>query len=494
MDAHEKRVAKVVERIRQLYDRKEPFRIYHGSTNNTHTSSRHRDRLVDTSGLSHILEIDAQAKTVLVEPNVAMDHLVEATLRHGLIPPVIMEFPAITCGGGHAGQAGESSSFRHGLFDKTVVWLEMVLADGNVVAASGSVNSDLFHGAAGSFGTLGVTTLLKVRLIEARTYVELKYHPVASISQGVRLIEDFTEDPSIDYIDGIMYSLSSGVVCTGHLTDVAKPKVQRFTRATDPWFYLHAKAFVSGSTDTTAVESIPITDYLFRYDRGTFWTGRYAFQYFITPFNRLTRWALDRFMHTRVMYHGLHQSGLAEQYLIQDVSVPYHAVDEFMEYLDTSFGHYPIWFVPLRQNVELEEASRGLLLEDVETRSPDKLINFGVWGPASSDRPTFVKQNCELEMKVHALNGRKWLYAHTFYTESQFWSLYDRQFHDALRRKYNASHLPTVYDKVSVKPELRSDAITQQSWKARIWDLWPLQGLYGVCMVLIGGDYLLLGK
>ena len=471
--------------------------MYHGSTNNTHTSSRHRDQLVDTSKLSHILEIDAQAKTALVEPNVAMDHLVEATLRHGLIPPVIMEFPGITVGGGFAGQAGESSSFRYGLFDKTIIWLEMVLADGNIVAASSSVNSDLFHGAAASFGTLGVTTLLKVELIEAKTYVELKYHPVASMSQGVRLFEDFTQDPSVDYIDGIMYSLTSGVVCTGRLTDVAKPRVQLFTRATDPWFYLHAKAFVSEGADTTVVESIPITDYLFRYDRGTFWTGKYAFQYFVTPFNRLTRWVLDKFMHTRIMYHALHQSGLAEQYMIQDVSVPYHAADEFMNYLDQSFGHYPIWIVPLQQSVKSEESPRGLLVENPKTKSPDKMINFGVWGPASSHRPTFARQNRELEVKVHALNGRKWLYAHTFYTEEQFWSLYDRKFHDALRHKYNASHLPTVYDKVRARADLRGDAITP-SWTAWFWtvfwSIWPLSGLYGVYTVLLGGDYLLSGK
>lgn len=497
MADHKGRVNIIAQSVRRFYDRKEPFRIYHGSTNNTHSSSRRRDQLVDTSKLNHILQIDVQAKEALVEPNVPMDDLVEATLRHGLVPPVIMEFPGITVGGGFAGQAGESSSFRYGLFDKTITWLEIVLANGEVVTATKSLNSDLFSSAAASFGTLGVTTLLKIELIKAKPYVELKYHLVASMLQGVQMFESLTEDASVDYVDGIMYSSTSGVVCSGRLTDVAKPRVQRFTRATNPWFYLHAKAFVSQSTNTTVVESIPITDYLFRYDRGTFWTGRYAFHYFVTPFNRLTRWALDKFMHTRVMYHALHQSGLANQYMIQDVSVPYHAASEFMDYLDQSFGHYPIWIVPLSQSGKSAESGRGLLVENPDTESPDKMINFGVWGPGSSDRATFVKQNRELEDKVQALNGRKWLYAHTFYTEEQFWSMFDRERHDKLRNKYHASYLPTVYDKVKAKIELKEDLLTL-SWTVWLltlfWSVWPFTGLYGVYKVLAGGEYLLPGK
>jgi len=59
--------------------------------------------MVDTSGFSHVLKIDREKKTVLVEPNVPMDVLVEETLKLGLLPPVVMEFPGITVGGGFAG-------------------------------------------------------------------------------------------------------------------------------------------------------------------------------------------------------------------------------------------------------------------------------------------------------------------------------------------------------------------------------------------------------
>ncbi|CZT46582.1 uncharacterized protein RSE6_07029 [Rhynchosporium secalis] len=123
-----------------------------------------------------------------------------------------MEFPGISVGGGFAGTAGESSSFRYGFFDRTINWIEMVLANGEIVKASSTSKSDLFYGAASSFGTLGVI---------AEAQVE---------------IEKATEDTSTHYLDGIMYSKDNGVICVGRLTnDVpADTPVQGFTRPTDP--------------------------------------------------------------------------------------------------------------------------------------------------------------------------------------------------------------------------------------------------------------------
>jgi delta24-sterol reductase len=121
MDAHDQAVAAIASSVRKFNDRKEPFRIYHGSTNSTRQSQYRRNRMVDTSAMSRVLKIDTERETALVEPNVPMDRLVEATLQHGLIPPVVMEFPGITVGGVFAGTSGESSSFRYSSFDRSTV-------------------------------------------------------------------------------------------------------------------------------------------------------------------------------------------------------------------------------------------------------------------------------------------------------------------------------------------------------------------------------------
>ena len=492
MESHNETVANIAAQARQFYQRKVPFRLYHGSTNSTRPSRRRRDQLIDTSKLDRVLKVDTQARTVLVEPNVPMDILVETTVRHGLVPPVVMEFPGITVGGGFAGQAGESSSFRHGLFDRTVIWLEIVLADGEIATASKDDKAELFYSAAASFGTLGITTLLKIQLVEAKPYVELEYLPVCSMREAVQLFEDLTQDTTIDYIDAIMLSADSGIICSGRLTDASNFRIQRFTRPTDNWFYHHVKKIANGPIEKPVVETIPLQDYLFRYDRGAFWTGLYAFKYFITPCNRFTRWALDYFMHTRVMYHALHTSGLAAQYVVQDVAVPYHAADDFMQFLDKSFGYYPIWLTPVDQaGRNSKDAPRGLLVETAESKTPDKMINFGVWGPGSTKRSQFQQDNRSLEQKVQSLNGRKWLYGRVYYTADEFWTIYDRRAYDDMRAKHNADRLANVYEKVKVDIEAEEKARNEHRVAAMLSSIWPLRGLYGVYTILRGGDYLL---
>ncbi|PBP28549.1 FAD binding domain protein [Diplocarpon rosae] len=495
MDNHDKAVAHIAAAVSGFHARKEAFRIYHGSTNSTRKSQYQRDRMVDTSGLTNVLKVDTKSMTALVEPNVPMDALVEATLQHGLLPPVVMEFPGITVGGGFAGTAGESSSFRYGFFDRTINWIEMVLANGETVKASATENSDLFYGAASSFGTLGVTTLLEIQLVVAKTYVELTYYPVSSISEAQTEITKATKDTSNDFLDGIMYSKGYGVICVGRLTNNVPTgiKTQGFTRPTDPWFYIHVERLMKSRT-TPITEAIPIVDYLFRYDRGGFWVAKYAYKYFITPFNRITRFMLDYFMHTRVMYHALHQSGLSSFYIIQDVAIPYTEAESFMSYLDSNFKHYPIWLCPLKQSGNQIASTHSLQVLKTNQQRPEMMLNFGVWGPGPAQRDDFIKWNRAFEKKVDALGGQKWLYAHTYYTEQEFDEIYNRERYDALREKYHASYLPSVYDKVKVDVQ-RERSLREETWVARLvalfWSVWPLMGLYGVYKAMMGGDYLL---
>lgn len=141
---HKEQVSTISKQIAQFNASDTPFRIFHGNTNSTRPSVRTKTGSVDISSLNNVLSVNTSTRRCLVEPNVPMDALVAATLPHGLVPPVVPEFPGITVGGAVAGTAGESSSFRHGFFDKSIAWAEVILADGEVVVASKDQNEDLF--------------------------------------------------------------------------------------------------------------------------------------------------------------------------------------------------------------------------------------------------------------------------------------------------------------------------------------------------------------
>ena len=206
MEVHNGAVAMIAATVRQYYDRREPFRIFHRSTNSTRSSAYPQERIPNTGPLSHILEVNTKTRTALVEPTVPMDRLLETTMKYGLVPAVVREFPGITVGGGYAGTSGESSSFKHGFFDRTIKSVEMVLANGEVVTASPTERADLFHGAAGALGTLGITTFVELQLMEVKIFVETTYHPVTSVAEAIQKRQEATASHIYDYVDGILFS------------------------------------------------------------------------------------------------------------------------------------------------------------------------------------------------------------------------------------------------------------------------------------------------
>ncbi|KAI1465249.1 FAD-binding domain-containing protein [Daldinia caldariorum] len=498
MDAHNDAVASISKRLQEFYAQRRPFRVYHGSTNSTRTSEKNSDNTVDTSKLTHVLRVDKANKTALVEPNVAMDSLLDATGSAGLVPLVVMEFPGITVAGGFSGSAGESSSCRHGAFDSTINWIEIVLPDGEVARASKFEKPDLFWGAASGFGTVGVVTLLEVQLRDAKAFVELTHYPAGSFPDARKKIQEQLENPAVEYLDAIVFSPTSAVVCAGRLVDSIPvgSKPRRYLRRSDPWFYLDVQKRAR-KADNPVVDYIPLNDYLFRWDRGGFWVARYAYKYFFVPFNRITRFVLDRYMHARVMYHALHKSRLSDTYIIQDVCVPFDAADGFSDWADRALNIYPIWLCPLRLRRATPDAAHGLHAGFADPDYPEFMLNFGIWGPGpggNDDYRELVRRNRAIETKVHELGGNKTLYAQAYYTEEEFWSAYDRRAYDAVRERYRAAHLPSVYDKVKVDEGAKRRAAEGSRMPAALRDVRPFQGLYGVYKAWRGGDYLLQRK
>jgi Delta24-sterol reductase len=406
-----------------------------------------------------------------------------------------MEFPQITIGGGFAGMAGESGSFKYGIFDCIVNWIEIILGNGDCVRASASDpdTADLFYGAAGSCGSLGVVTLLELQLVEAKPFVALTYNPVGGIKDALQMIQNSETDAALDFMDGIIFSENSAVIMTGKLSD-ASPKnaaVQRFTRARDPWFYLHAQAVISRSKTAPVTEYIPLFDYLFRYDRGIFWGGARAFKYFKAPFNAFTRFALDPLMRAKVAYHALHESGMADRTVIQDIGIPYSNATEFVKYLDGALHMYPLWLCPLRPTRDMRGDSHKSFGIGKAILPDEMVLYIGVWGLGPSKHDEFVKLNCEIESKIQELRGNKCLYAHVYYPEHKFWEMYDREWYDGLRAKYHAENLPSVFEKVSVKPLNASPEAWRPWLRHAIRKVWFLNGIYGVYKAVAGGDYLL---
>ncbi|KAG8163602.1 hypothetical protein KVR01_006899 [Diaporthe batatas] len=495
MDRHRAAVEEISASVREFHGRKEPYRISHGNTNSTRPKGNMG--AIDISGLVHVLAMDKVRRTVLVEPNVAMDALVEATLPHGLVPPVVMEFPGITAGGGFAGTGGESSSFRHGFFDETVGRIEMVLANGEIVTASHDERPDLFRAAPGAVGTLGIVTLLEINLIPAKKFVHTRYHRINSVSEAIKLVREETAKSENDYVDAILYSKEYGVVITGTLTD-EKPqdvKPQTFSGAWDPWFYLHVEDRTSNpgqkSSHEPGEDYIPLAEYLFRYDRGAFWVGRFNCMYWLLPFNRFSRWVLDDLLHTRMMYRGF-DTEIHNTFTIQDIAMPFETAETLVDYLDESHPIWPLWLCPMKRRPP--PTFHPFTTRPGNDGEDDMMLNIGVWGHEGTfDPAAFIAKNRAIEDKVRSLGGTKWLYAHVYQPEDDFWAVYGgRRWYDDLRAKYHASALPSVYDKVHVRWDDVRAGIASRGWTvnrfAWLKAYWPIGGIWSAAISYASGD------
>ena len=445
-------------RVGDFYRKKKKFRIYHGSTNSTRTQKFKKDGIVDISTFNRVLLIDKEKKFALVEPNVPMDRLVEETLKFGLVPPVVMEFPGITVGGGIQGGAGESSSFKWGGFHHTCEEYEIVLGNGEVVIVNKNKNADLYWGTACSYGTLGIITKIKLRLIPAKKYVRLEYNRVKSFEESIKVLENLVST-NVDFIDGIMFSKDIGVIMTGRFSEKYDLPVTTFNKATDEWFYLHAEKVAKKHNKYE--ELIPLQDYLFRYNRGGFWVGKYAFTRGKIPFNRLTRFIFNPLFKTRTLYRFLQAINISQKQIVQDFILPKETVLKFLDYVDRTTKIYPLWLLPGELASKDDKLSPGYIKTEMG-------IDVGVWGKPkiesrSKNQEVRIKNqklrndglyqiNRELEKKLKDLGGRKVLYAHAYYPEKEFWQIYDKSWYTKLRKKYSAETVfPDIYEKTYVK-------------------------------------------
>jgi hypothetical protein len=76
-------------------------------------------------------------------------------------------------------------------------------------------------------------------------------------------------------------------------------------------------------------------------------------------------------------------------------------------------------------------------------------INFGFWDRVALREPHPAGYvNRKIEQRVTELGGLKSLYSDSYFSEDEFWSIYNRPAYEALKAKYDpARALPDLYAK-----------------------------------------------
>ncbi len=448
---HNKDVKAIAKNMASFYRLGKKVRVYHGSTTSTRTQHFKKDEMIDVSMLTRILEVNTKKGYAIVEPNVPVDALYKAIIPYGFVPPVVMELPGITVGGGIQGIAGENSSFKWGAFHETCSEYEVVLGNGKIMTISPQKHADLFWGIAGSYGSIAIITKVKLKIIPAKPYIKLTYVTVKSFAEGVALMNQKLHDP-IGFIEAYFYAKNFGTVMYGVLSDKGDSPISHFLRAYNDWFYLHAEKI--SRKQKVYTELIPLEDYLFRHNRGAYWMGTYVFEKLHIPFNRITRFLLNPLLKERIVMRFLQSINVSQRHFVQDFVMPIATLQKMLEYADKKIGIYPLLICPGYSKNNVDK------LASTHIKNAKLVYDVGVYGHIGLEYPEFVRLNRDAEKKTKELGGRKWLYAHQYYTQDEFWDIYDKKWYANLRKKYFAERVfPDVYEKTHVKEKYTYSAV-----------------------------------
>ncbi|MGE3954238.1 MAG: FAD-binding oxidoreductase [Parachlamydiales bacterium] len=417
---------------------------------------KEHEPLLNLSRFNAILEINTHDRIALVEPKVTMEELTRATLLHGLMPEVVCEFKEITVGGAIMGAGLESSSHRFGQFNDSCLWYEVVLADGERLKIGPEAHPELFYALPGSYGTLCWVTLAAIRLIPAAPYVHCRYQEHTSRTEALKAL---TTPGEALFRDGVAFGPGSYLTVEGTPTEHADVPLLLLSDKRSPWYVQH----LAYRTEEEAY--LPIRDYLFRYDRAAFWMG----QFLLSPgplFAFLTRskrgWAKPRggaprypgplfrllfnnLLSSKRLYDALHRlppSLFEETFLVQDCILPASRSDAFLAATEEAFQIAPLWLCPIKRAPQRQPLSPHSLPTDEPV-----LLNVGLYGVPNIGGNA-VDATRHLEALTLAHGGRKGLYSHSYYTPETFWTIYDREGYEALRRDYRAEGLNHLEEKV----------------------------------------------
>ncbi len=413
---------------------------------------RSRDRVeargLDTSGLTQVIAVDAEARTADVAGMCTYEDLVAATLPYRLAPLVVPQLKTITLGGAVTGLGIESTSFRSGLPHESVLELDILTGAGEVVTASPTEHADLFHAFPNSYGTLGYAVRLRIELEPVQPFValtHLRFHAIPDVIRAMdRIVETGALDDGtrVDYLDGVVFSADESYLCVGVQTAASGPT----SDYTGQRIFYRSIQHADGATH----DRLTIHDYLWRWDTDWFWCSQafgaqHPFVRRLWPRRYRRSSAYSKLMRLERRYDignrvERFRGRTPRERVIQDVEIPIERTAEFLDWFLAEVPIEPIWLCPL-----LPRDDTDWPLYPLEPHRT--YVNVGFWSTVPVGA-TEGATNRLIEQKVSELDGHKSLYSDAFYPRDEFDALYGGDAYRAAKRRYDPdSRLLDLYAK-----------------------------------------------
>jgi FAD/FMN-containing dehydrogenase len=149
---------------------------------------------------------DVQLDHIAVDAGATWSTVLNATLAHGLTPPVLTNYLELSVGGTLAVGGIGGTTFRYGMQTDNVLALNVVTGDGRELTCSASSNSDLFDAVRAGLGQCGVILRL-MRAPERVRRFHLFYPDLRSLTADQRIA---LADGRFDHLQGALLPDGAG--------------------------------------------------------------------------------------------------------------------------------------------------------------------------------------------------------------------------------------------------------------------------------------------
>ncbi|GAA3437059.1 hypothetical protein GCM10018954_066710 [Kutzneria kofuensis] len=156
--------------------------------------------VIDMAGLGTVHRVEPGY--AVIDGGASWRTVLEATLPHGLTPPVITDFLDLSVGGTLSLGGIGGTSHRHGAQSDNVLELEVVTGAGEIVTCS--PGTDLFRAVLGGLGQCGIITRATIKLVAAPPTVlhrKIRYPDTAALNAAQR---DLVLSGQCDHVEGLI--------------------------------------------------------------------------------------------------------------------------------------------------------------------------------------------------------------------------------------------------------------------------------------------------
>jgi decaprenylphospho-beta-D-ribofuranose 2-oxidase len=192
-------------------------------------------RSVSTLRFNRVLDFDAEAGTVVVEPGLRVGELLRFALERGWVPPMLPGHPMISVGGSVAFNVHGKSHYHEGNFIDCLERIVLFHPDHGQISCGPSEEPGLFELTVGGFGLTGFITRIQIRLRRSRgAALRRQRVPVRNLTEAVQLM-----DAHCDKVDALCSwndlnrrgeAFGRGVVYLERLSSEPASRTGRFRR------------------------------------------------------------------------------------------------------------------------------------------------------------------------------------------------------------------------------------------------------------------------